>query len=132
MNKKLLIADDALLIREMIKDIAASDGWEIVGEASDGRQAVDLYDELRPDVITLDLVMPEYDGLYALRRIIARNKHARVVMVTALDQADIQEKARGIGASDFIVKPFGRDDVVEALERALEVEPHCTEPHATH
>ena len=119
MDKRLLIVDDALIIREMIKDAVAADGWSVVAEGSDGSQAVELYRRHRPDVVTLDLVMPEYDGLYALREIMASDPAARVLVVSAIDQSDVLQQAIRLGAADFIVKPFDNDRLRTALGQLL-------------
>ena len=117
MTKKLLVTDDAMIIREMIKDTATENGWEIVGEATNGQEAIEQYQALNPDVMTLDLVMPEYDGLHALRGIMEADSDARILVVSALDQTDVLKEALSIGARDFIVKPFEKDRLVGALEK---------------
>lgn len=108
MTKTLLITDDAVIIREIIKDIATAAGWQVVGEASNGQQAIDRYMELRPKACTLDLVMPEYDGLHALRGIRQIDPEAKVVVVSALDQKQVLMEAFRAGAADFLVKPFNK------------------------
>lgn len=115
----LLTIDDAAIIREMIKDTAGAAGWNIVGEACDGREGFEQYRRLRPDAVTLDLVMPEYDGLFALREIRAFDPQARVIVVSALDQKSILKEAFKAGASDFLVKPFQRSMLVETLEQLI-------------
>ena len=121
MPRTLLVTDDAIIIREIIKDIAKSAGWEVVGEATNGQEAVERYAELRPDACTLDLVMPEYDGLYALREIIRFDPDARVAVVSALDQKKVLVDALRAGAADFVVKPFHRRVLVETLEQMVPV-----------
>ncbi len=116
MTKRLLITDDALIIREMIKDAALSAGWEIVGEADNGQKAIDLYRELRPDVCTLDLVMPEYDGLHALRGIREFDPNAQIVVVSALNQKNVLKQAFKLGAADFIVKPFDKKLLIKTID----------------
>ena len=120
MAKTLLVTDDALIIREMIKDIALELGWEIVGEAANGQQAIDEYDRHRPDAVTMDLVMPEYDGLHGLKGILELDSDANVLVVSALDQPDVLKDAVTIGARDFIVKPFEKSRLVSALTTLLE------------
>ncbi len=115
MSKRLLVVDDAMIIREKIKDAAIADGWEIVGEAENGQQAIEKYKELRPDVMTIDLVMPEYDGLHGLQGVIKEDAGARVLIVSALDQADILKKAIREGAADFVVKPFEDARLIQAI-----------------
>lgn len=119
MANTLLVTDDALIIREMIKDTAIQAGWEILGEACNGKEAVEQYNELQPDVMTLDMVMPDYDGLYALREIIAEHPDAKVLVVSALDQKSVLKDAFKIGATDFIVKPFDHDLFVETLNKMV-------------
>lgn len=117
MSKTLLITDDALIIREMIKDVAVAAGWEVVGEAVNGQQAVQRYAELKPSVCTLDLVMPEYDGLYALQGIKKLDPEAKVIVISALDQKQVLKEAFHAGASDFVVKPFDKGALVETLNQ---------------
>jgi len=105
---RLLVVDDALIMRTMIKDVARSAGWEIAGEATTGAEAVRRYRELRPDLVTLDIVMPEMDGVEALRTIRAEDPEARIVMVSAVDQRAKLAECIGLGAHDFVVKPFDR------------------------
>ncbi len=119
MARTLMVTDDAIIIREIIKDIATGAGWTVVGEAANGREAAERYAELRPDACTLDLVMPEYDGLYALREIIKLDPDARVVVVSALDQKSVLKEALRTGASDFVVKPFDRQVLIETLEQLV-------------
>lgn len=113
--KRLLIVDDALFMRKMIGGVAAEAGWEVVGEAGNGLEAILLYEQLRPDLVTMDLVMPEMGGLEALRRIRAADPGARVVVVTALDQKQVLMDSIREGAIDFIVKPFERQRVLNLL-----------------
>jgi two-component system, chemotaxis family, chemotaxis protein CheY len=119
MSKRLLVTDDALIIREIIKDVALSAGWEIAGEASNGQMAVEMYQELHPDVCTLDLVMPQYDGLHGLRGIKAINPEAKVVVVSALDQKNVLKEAFSLGISDFLVKPFEKASLIDTLEQLV-------------
>ncbi len=119
MARTLLVTDDALIIREMIKDAASSAGWRVVGEASNGQEAVDRYRDLRPDAATIDLVMPEFDGLHGLRGIIALDPDAKVVVVSALDQKDVLKAAFKLGASDFVVKPFDKRVLLDTLEQLV-------------
>ncbi len=113
--KRLLVVDDALFMRKLICGVAAEAGWEVVGEAGNGLEAVTLYEQLRPDLVTMDLVMPEMGGLEALRRIRAQDPDARVVVVTALDQKQALMDSIREGAIDFIVKPFERQRVLNLL-----------------
>ena len=114
---RLLVVDDAMLMRRMIRDAATEAGWEVVGEAKNGLEGVSLYEQLRPDLVTMDVVMPEMGGLEALRKIRSLDPGARVVMVTALDQKQTIEEAIRDGAIDFIVKPFDRERIRGLLGR---------------
>ncbi|WP_422927286.1 response regulator [Singulisphaera sp. PoT] len=115
--KRLLIVDDALLMRKMIRDVAAQAGWDVAGEAKDGAEGVALYEKFRPDLVTMDVVMPNMSGLEALRRIRAVDPDARVVMVTALDQKETLMEAFRDGAIDFIVKPFEHGRILRLLDK---------------
>lgn len=115
--KRLLVVDDAQFMRKMICGVAAEAGWEVVGEAGNGLEAIAQYDRLRPDLVTMDLVMPEMGGLDALREIRARDPRARVVVVTALDQKQALMDSIREGAIDFIVKPFERQRVLNLLAK---------------
>lgn len=119
MTRTLLVVDDAIVIRELIKDIASTAGWQIVGEGANGQQAVERYEQLRPDAVTLDLVMPEYDGLHGLRAIKSLDPEAKVVIVSALEQKTVLKEAFKAGASDFLVKPFDRDTLVTTLAQTV-------------
>ena len=109
MTKRVLIVDDALIMRARIKSIAKEAGWEVAGEAVNGAEGVERYSELKPDLVTMDIVMPEKDGVAALKEIIAGDPQARVVMVTAVNQRDKLNDCIQSGAIDFIVKPFDKE-----------------------
>jgi two-component system, chemotaxis family, chemotaxis protein CheY len=117
MAKTLLVADDAAIIRAKIKEAACGAGWTVVAEARNGKEAVDRYVECHPAVVTVDLVMPEYDGIYALREIMAKDPNAKVVVVSAIGQKNVLKDAFGSGAADFIVKPFDKNTLVKTLEQ---------------
>ncbi|GAE29257.1 MULTISPECIES: response regulator [Halalkalibacter] len=119
MAKKVLIVDDAAFMRMMIKDILSKNGYEVVGEAADGNQAVEKYKEFSPDLVTLDITMPEKDGIAALKEIIAHDGQAKVIMCSAMGQQSMVIDAIQSGAKDFIVKPFQADRVLEAIEKTL-------------
>lgn len=119
MSKKILIVDDAAFMRMMIKDILTKNGYEIVGEAQDGREAVEKYKELEPDLVTMDITMPEMDGITALKEIKQIDPDAVVIMCSAMGQQAMVIDAIQAGAKDFIVKPFQADRVLEAIEKAL-------------
>jgi two-component system chemotaxis response regulator CheY len=116
---RILVADDAAFMRMMIKNILTQNGHEVVGEAENGAEAVERYAELKPDVTTMDITMPEKDGIAALKEILAADPSAKVVMCSALGQeAKVIESIRS-GAKDFVVKPFQQDRVLSAVTKAL-------------
>lgn len=115
MGRRLLVTDDSMMIRELIKELALELGWQIVGEAADGDEAIELFKQQRPDVTTLDLVMPVHDGLHALRGIRAIDPQAKVLVISAISQTEVLKEALGLGASDFIVKPFKKAQAQHAL-----------------
>ncbi|MDR3331739.1 MAG: response regulator [Synergistaceae bacterium] len=119
MGTKVLIVDDAAFMRMMLRDILAKNGFEVVGEADNGKVAVQMYGELKPDVVTMDITMPEMDGIAAVKEIKAADPNAKVVMVSAMGQQAMVIEAIRSGAADFIVKPFQPDRVLEALGKAL-------------
>jgi len=115
----VLIADDAAFMRMMIKNILSEAGYEIAGEAENGAVAVAKYKELKPDLTTMDITMPEMDGLQALKEIRSADPGARVVMCSAMGQQSMVIESIQAGAKDFIVKPFQPDRVLEAIQKAL-------------
>ncbi len=119
---RVLVADDASFMRQMIREIVESEGFEVCGEASDGIEAVDQFKKLHPDVVTMDIVMPLKSGIDAVRGIIALDPSACVVMCSALGQETLVAEAIQAGAKDFIVKPFKPDAVIETLKKVLEKE----------
>ncbi len=119
MSKRILIVDDAAFMRMMIKDILTKNGFEVVGEAADGAQAVEKYNELQPDLVTMDITMPEMDGIAALKVIKGTDPNAVVIMCSAMGQQAMVIDAIQAGAKDFIVKPFQADRVIEAIQKAL-------------
>lgn len=117
--KRVLIVDDASVIRLRIKNALVEGGFEIAGEAADGKKAVAMYEQLKPDVVTMDIVMPGMNGVDALKEILRINPDARVIMITALDQKDKLMEAVLAGAKDYIVKPFEDERIVSAVNRSL-------------
>ena len=115
----VLIADDAAFMRRMLKNVLTEAGYEVVGEAENGAVAVSKYRELNPDLTTMDITMPEMDGLAALKEIRAGDPSARVVMCSAMGQQSMVIESIQAGAKDFIVKPFQPDRVLEAVQKAL-------------
>ena len=104
-------------MRHMIKNILVGLGYEIVGEACDGREATEMYSELSPDLVTMDIVMPNVGGIEALKEIRSADPEAKVVMISALDQREPLMEALKLGAVDYVVKPFEKDRVEEAMKR---------------
>lgn len=115
--KRLLIVDDALIMRMKIREIATQAGWTVVAEATNGAEAVRLFDEHQPDLVTLDMVMPEMDGLAALKAIRGNHPTASVVMVSAVNQKDKLRECIAEGAVDFVVKPFDPAHLLSFFER---------------
>ena len=117
---RVLVADDASFMRQMIREIVEAEGHEVVGEASDGDEAVEEFKRLQPDVVTMDIVMPRRSGIDAVRGIIELDSTAKVVMCSALGQETLVKEALSAGALDFIVKPFKPDAVLETLKKVVE------------
>jgi two-component system chemotaxis response regulator CheY len=116
-RKRLLVVDDAMIMRAIIRDIAMKAGWEVVGEAANGVEGVTRYRELRPDLVTLDIVMPEMDGVETLRALRLEHPDARVVMVSAIDQRAKLSECIQLGAIDFVVKPFDKERLLSLLQK---------------
>ncbi|MCW3022154.1 MAG: response regulator receiver protein [Conexibacter sp.] len=116
---RVLVVDDAAFMRKMVGDALCGGGHEIVGEAANGAEAVQQFEALRPDVTTLDITMPEKDGLTALREIMAADPAAKIVMCSALGQESKVLESIKLGAKDFVVKPFQADRVLSAIDKAL-------------
>ena len=116
---KILIVDDAAFMRMMIKDILTKNGYEVVAEAANGVEAVELYKSHQPDLVTMDITMPEMDGIEAVKQIKAVNPAAKVIMCSAMGQQSMAMDAIKAGANDFIVKPFQADRVLEAVKKIV-------------
>ena len=121
MSSNVLVCDDAKFMRMMISSILTGAGWAVVGEAENG-QAVEKYKELDPDIVTMDMVMPEMDGMDAVREILKDDPSARVVMCTAVGQDDLIAEANELGASAVLLKPFAPEGLLEIMNKALEEE----------
>ena len=117
MAKNILICDDAAFMRMMIKDILTKNGYNVAGEAENGAKAVEKYNELKPDLVLMDITMPEMDGIQALKNIKAADPNATVIMCSAMGQQAMVIESITAGAKDFIVKPFQADRVIEAVKR---------------
>ncbi len=120
MSKRVLITDDAAFMREMLREIIAEGGYEVVAEAADGEEALERFNEHHPDVVTLDIVMPGKSGLEVLRELTALDPSACVVMCSALGQEALVMEALEAGAKEYIIKPFKPDQVLGALNEALQ------------
>ncbi|MHB9093045.1 MAG: response regulator [Eubacteriales bacterium] len=119
MGARILIVDDAAFMRMMIKDILSKNGYQIVGEAENGKVALEKYKELHPDLTTMDITMPEMDGITAVKEIRKADSKANIIMCSAMGQQAMVIDAIQAGAKDFIVKPFQPDRVLEAVRKAL-------------
>lgn len=118
--RRVLIADDSILMRQVIAEALAEDGWTIVAEARDGCEAIDLYKQHRPDVVTMDIVMPRVSGIEALVAIVEHDPQAKVVVISALNQTRLISDAIRKGAQDFITKPFTADQLRETMRTIAE------------
>ena len=121
MKARVLVVDDAVFMRKMISDILESSNFEIVGEADNGADAVEKYNELKPDIVTMDIIMPEMNGIDAVKKIVATDSHAKIIMCSALGQQALVQDALKAGAKDFLIKPFNASRVVEVIEKVLKL-----------
>ena len=119
MAKNILICDDAAFMRMMIKDILTKNGYNVVGEAENGLKAVEKYNETKPDLVMMDITMPEMDGIQALKTIKSSDPNASIIMCSAMGQQAMVIDSIQSGAKDFIVKPFQADRVLEAVKKAI-------------
>ena len=119
MGKNILICDDAAFMRMMIKDILTKNGYTVAGEAENGLKAVEKYNELKPDLVMMDITMPEMDGIQALKKIKEADAGAKVIMCSAMGQQAMVIESIQVGAKDFIVKPFQADRVLEAVKKVI-------------
>lgn len=119
---KILVVDDALFMRKMLSDLLIKEGHEIIGQAENAKTAIEQYKKLSPDLVTMDVIMPEIDGittLEAISDILEANKNAKIIMVSAMGQQDIISEMIQAGAKDFIIKPFNAEDVVKVIQNQL-------------
>jgi two-component system, chemotaxis family, chemotaxis protein CheY len=117
---KILVVDDAQFMRMMLKNILSGAGYEVVGEGENGVQAIEKYKDLKPDLVVMDMIMPEMGGIDAVREIVKLDPGARVLMCSAMGQQALVVEAIQVGARDFIVKPFQPAGVLEAVAKALQ------------
>jgi two-component system chemotaxis response regulator CheY len=118
---RILIVDDASFMRMMLRNILSSHGYQIVGEAENGFKALEAYPQLKPDIVLIDLIMPEMGGIEAVKRIVALDAHAKIIICSAMGQQALVVEAMQAGARDFIIKPFQPTSVIEAVQK-LELE----------
>ena len=119
MAKNILVVDDAAFMRMMIKDILTKNGYNVAGEAENGAKALEKYNEVKPDLVLMDITMPEVDGIQALKNIKAADPNAKVIMCSAMGQQAMVIESIQSGAKDFIVKPFQPDRVLEAVKKVV-------------
>jgi len=119
MDARILIVDDAAFMRMMLADIFKEKGCEIAGEAEDDEKALSLYKELKPDLVTMDIIMPGAGGIEAIRHILKEDSEANILVVSALGQQSLVKEAIDAGAKDFVVKPFEPEKVIEAAKKIL-------------
>ena len=119
MGKNILVVDDAAFMRMMIKDILSKNGYTVAGEAENGAKAVEKYNELKPDLVLMDITMPDKDGIQALKEIKSADPGAKVIMCSAMGQQALGIESIQAGAKDFIVKPFQPDRVLEAVKKVV-------------
>lgn len=119
MRKSVLIVDDVAFVRKTLASILTEAGFEVIGEAANGSDAVEQYTKLRPDVVTMDIVMPRMSGIEATRKIMKTNPEARVVMISAMGQETLVMESVHAGARDYILKPFSAKEVIKTLEHCL-------------
>lgn len=119
MKLRVLVVDDAIFMRRMISEILVENGMEIVGEADTGAKAIERYKELRPDLVTMDIIMPEMNGIDAVRKIVEHDAQAKIVMCSALGQQALVQDAIAAGAKDFLIKPFNAARVVEVIAKVF-------------
>ena len=119
MSSTVLVCDDAVFMRTMVSDILSQAGFTVVGEAENGKQAVEKYKQLKPDLVTMDIIMPEMGGIEAVKQITQSDPAARILMCSAMGQQALVQEALQAGARDFVVKPFQPSRVLEAVQRVL-------------
>lgn len=119
MGQRILIVDDSSFMREMLGDIFTGAGYEIAGEAADGKETLDRYRAVKPDLVTMDIVMPEINGIEAVKQLIQEDPKAKVLMVSAMGQQALIKEALQAGAKGFVVKPFNPEKVIEEVRRVL-------------
>jgi two-component system chemotaxis response regulator CheY len=120
-DKRILIVDDAAIIRRILRAMFTKNGFVVAGEAQDGQEGLELYRQLQPDLVTMDITMPNMDGITATRSILGEFPEARIIMVSSVGQENVIREAIGIGALDFIVKPLKEEQIISAVKRVLDL-----------
>jgi len=120
MKKRILVTEDMISTRVLLQELFADHGFEVVGAAKNGNEAAILYKKFKPDVVTMDMVMPKSDGLQGLKEILAYDPQAKVVMISAINQDLAVQRALEIGAKGYVVKPYKEKDIIEILNRVLD------------
>ena len=119
MANTILVVDDTAFMRMMIKNVVQKHGYQVIGEAGDGEEAIAKYKELHPDLVTMDITMPKLDGISAIKAIVEYDPQAKIIVCSAMGQKNMVIEALKSGAKDFLVKPFEADRVIEALQKAV-------------
>jgi two-component system, chemotaxis family, chemotaxis protein CheY len=119
MAKTVLIVDDIAFVRNTLNEILTQAHYQVVGEAKDGGEAIALYQKLKPDVVTMDVVMPHMGGIDAARKILKMDRNAKIIIISAMGQETLVMEAINVGIKDYILKPFTPDDIIKSVERAL-------------
>jgi two-component system chemotaxis response regulator CheY len=120
MKTRILLVDDAKFMRMMLREILRDAGYEVVAEANNAKEAIKTYQEVKPDLVTMDIIMPGMSGLEAARAIIKLDPRAKIIMVSAMGQQELVKESLDAGASDFVVKPFVLDEVLEKVRKVLD------------